>query len=312
MDGNVRLMTATPRSHADTVRQRRNQQAQQRRQSTRAAVVGPLVSRPRLTGRGSLPKPAAAASARRRFEIAFAGAARSWPALTHVSATARMASLALVILLAAILVKLLVEPGLFINGINLGGSKLVPGEEIYAAAGIARQHIFWVDPLTVQQNVAALPGLAAATVSVKWPNQVTIVVAERVPVVTWIEGADTWWVDSGGHKFPAREGLPGLLPITVDDLTATPLGENNPVPVAVVLGALQLRQLRPNIEMLHYDTLRGLSYQDGRDWRGYFGVGTEMAQKLAVYETLVDNLTRRGVHPALISVEAVNAPYYRR
>jgi hypothetical protein len=84
------------------------------------------------------------------------------------------------------------------------------------------------------------------------------------------------------------------------------------VPVEAIEGALQLRELRPNIELLHYDPQHGLSYQDGRGWRGYFGVGTHMAQKLAVYETLVDNLISRGLHAAMISVENVNAPYYRR
>ncbi|MGH2524598.1 MAG: hypothetical protein ACRDH2_18995, partial [Anaerolineales bacterium] len=84
------------------------------------------------------------------------------------------------------------------------------------------------------------------------------------------------------------------------------------VPVEAIQGALQLRELRPNIELLHYDSQHGLSYQDGRGWRGYFGVGTDMAQKLAVYETLVDNLLSRGVQPAAISVGNLKAPYYRK
>ncbi|MBF8284802.1 MAG: hypothetical protein HW378_3717, partial [Anaerolineales bacterium] len=61
-----------------------------------------------------------------------------------------------------------------------------------------------------------------------------------------------------------------------------------------------------------YDKQHGLSYQDGRGWRGYFGVGTGMPQKLAVYEALVDNLASRGLYPAVISVENLKAPYYRR
>jgi hypothetical protein len=64
--------------------------------------------------------------------------------------------------------------------------------------------------------------------------------------------------------------------------------------------------------MLHYDAVHGLSYQDGRNWRGYFGVGAEMAQKLAVYETLVDNLLSRGIQPMVISVEDLKTPYYRQ
>ena len=84
------------------------------------------------------------------------------------------------------------------------------------------------------------------------------------------------------------------------------------VPPAAVEGALQLQQLRPNIELLHYDSQHGLSYEDGRGWRGYFGVGTDMVQKLAVYEQLVTNLLARGIQPKTISVESYQAPYYTK
>jgi hypothetical protein len=132
-------------------------------------------------------------------------------------------------------------------------------------------------------------------------------------VVTWIENERTWWVDADGFKFKAREALPGLLPIQVDTVEGKASQPNDePVPAAAIHGALQLRELRPNIEMLHYDPAHGLSYQDGRGWRGYFGVGTDMPQKLAVYEKLTADLTARGIYPRLISVENLGAPYYKR
>jgi hypothetical protein len=81
--------------------------------------------------------------------------------------------------------------------------------------------------------------------------------------------------------------------------------------MAAIAGALQLRSLRPNIELLHYETARGLSYQDGRNWRGYFGTGTDMQVKLAIYETLVENLQQRSIRPRVISVENPQLPYYR-
>jgi hypothetical protein len=208
------------------------------------------------------------------------------------------------------LVRLMSDPRMYITGVNLGGSALVPGQEIYAAAGIAGQHIFWVDPAEVQRRIAAVPGIASARVTVQWPATVTIVVSERIPVVSWAEGTQTWWVDADGQKFPARTKLSGLLPITVDDAAAGDVGKM--APPAAVAGALQLRQLRPNIELLHYDAQHGLSYVDGRGWRGYFGVGGDMPQKLAVYEKLVTDLLARGIQPKTISVESYQAPYYTK
>lgn len=302
-------MTATAKpTHAELVRRRRAQEIRNRSETTatRATVVNvrsSTANRPRRT---------APQRGHRRFEIAWPAApALSFPTLPRYNLSWRMASFSMVVLLGAMLARLLIAPDMFIEGINLGGAALVPGEEIYAQSGIARQHIFWVDPLKVKENVESVPGIAQATVTVKWPNLVTIVVRERVPVVTWIEGERTWWVDESGQKFVARGDLPGLIPVAVDEATEVG-GALQRVPLEAVRGAVQLRQLRANIELLHYDTLHGLSYQDGRGWRGYFGVGLDMAQKLAVYETLTDNLLARGIRPAIVSVETADAPYYRK
>jgi cell division protein FtsQ len=307
-------MTSPARlTRAETVRRRRTQETRDRQQSasrvaTNAARSGPLVSRPRRVEGTREYK----VGRRRRFEIALpSGASLGLPTLPQFNVSWRMASFSMVLLLSAMLARLLIDPRMFVDGINLGGASLVPGEEIYAQSGIARQNIFWVDPAVAQKRIESVPGIATATVTVEWPANVTIVVKERVPVVTWIEGDKKWWADAEGQKFQSRGDL-GLLPITVDDVAAGATGKTGSVPVEAIQAALRLKELRPNIELLHYDGQHGISYQDGRGWRGYFGVGTDMRQKLAVYESLVANLTSRGIQPAVISVEDLKAPYYRR
>ncbi len=307
-------MTAstTKSTRAEQVRRRRSQESRQRQQTaarTATTSVRPLVSRPRrVEGTADFKKMGRG----RRFEIALpSGLSLGLPTLPQFNVSWRLASLSMVLLLSAMLARLLIDPRMFVDGINLGGAALVPGEEIYAEAGIARQNIFWADPVAVQKRIATIPGIASATVTVEWPANVTIVVKERVPLVTWMEGDQKWWVDAEGQKFKSRGNLPGLVPIAVDDASGEG-GKNGRVPVEAIQGAIQLRDLRPNIELLHYDIQHGISYQDGRGWRGYFGVGADMAQKLAVYESLVDNLMSRGVLPAVISVENLKAPYYRR
>jgi hypothetical protein len=84
------------------------------------------------------------------------------------------------------------------------------------------------------------------------------------------------------------------------------------VPAPVLAGALQLRELRPNIDRLYYQPADGLGYQDGRGWRAYFGTGRDMQQKLVVYETIVANLLERGIRPEYISVANQHKPYYRQ
>jgi hypothetical protein len=103
-----------------------------------------------------------------------------------------------------------------------------------------------------------------------------------------------------GEAIPFQ--CPGPLCADQDTITIDP---------EVVRGAQHLKTLRVNIDVLYYDPVRGLSYQDGRGWRAYFGIGATMDTKLVTYETLVANLESRGLRPLYIDVSNPNAPYYR-
>ena len=103
-----------------------------------------------------------------------AGVGLSLPALPRVRLGWRAMSITLVALLGVHAGAHAHRPRMYINGVNLGGAALVPGQEIYAAAGIAGQHIFWVDAAEVQRKVSAVPGIASAIVHIDWPATVTI------------------------------------------------------------------------------------------------------------------------------------------
>jgi hypothetical protein len=78
----------------------------------------------------------------------------------------------------------------------------------------------------------------------------------------------------------------------------------------VLAGALQLQALQPGIEKLSYRPSSGLSFEDGRGWQVFLGTGTDMNQKLVVYETIVAELAERGLTPVYVSVSNQNKPYY--
>src|SRR3990172_7826223 len=221
--------------------------------------------------------------------------------LPHVHMSWRMASLAIVMVLSSFLIHTFMSPGYFINAINLAGARYVPGEEIYNASGVDYLSIFFLDPAQIKKNVEAVPGIQSAIVDVVWPSDVYIELVEDEPVLAWSQGGQTMWVGQDGAVFPTRGEAAGLVPVMADD-AANALTTESRIPAPVIEGALQLKQLRSNIELLHYDSVNGLSYQDGRNWRGYFGAGADMEVKLAVYETLVANLMARGIQPSIISV----------
>lgn len=226
----------------------------------------------------------------------------------------------------------------YLTQIPVDGVVSIPAAEVVEASQLAGVHIFATDPNEAAENIMTLPGITAASVKVAWPNQVDIAVKEDTPIAVWLDGRNQYWVTKDGGLIPARTATTGLLTIEAE-LTETEqlqqelaaeveaaAGENEtettvaatatPVPAPflpheALVGALQLRQLRPNIDRLYFRPGNGLSYQDGRGWRVYFGTGNDMEQKLVVYETIVEELLAQGITPVYISVANQERPYYK-
>jgi hypothetical protein len=80
--------------------------------------------------------------------------------------------------------------------------------------------------------------------------------------------------------------------------------------VDVVNGALQLRTLFPNLQVLRYHPEKGLGYQDEHGWEAWFGTGTDMPEKMQIYQAIVANLQSRGIQPESVDVSNPDAPHY--
>jgi cell division septal protein FtsQ len=231
----------------------------------------------------------------------------------------RFISGGLVIGLIALGVFVFTSPIFFVTQVEVGGVRYVPADEIFTNSGTAGVHIQQIVPDEVRERVLASPSLASARVILQWPARVIILVRERQPALVWEQRGEHYWVDVNGNLMVLRTELPNLVRV-VNEGEAIPFSCPGPgcpedgrvtINPDVVLGAQQLKTLRSNIDMLYYDPVRGLSYQDGRGWRGYFGTGTNMDLKLKIYETLVDNLQRRVITPVYIDVSNPDAPFYR-
>ncbi len=207
----------------------------------------------------------------------------------------------------------------YLTTVPVHGASVIPASEIVNASGLGGSHVFAVNPADAAERIGAVPGVLSATVTLHWPNEVLIEVTEDSPIAIWREGGVDYWVTENGRVYPARSFDAGLLtiiserprPVRSSEETAVDQPTSPFIPPDALAGALLLRQLRPNIEQLYYSPAGGLSYQDGRGWRAYFGVGTDMAQKLVVYETIIQHLLARNLTPTYVSVSNQEKPYYR-
>lgn len=223
--------------------------------------------------------------------------------------SSRWISLVLLGLVAAGLYLLGADRRFFVTDVTVEGTVTLSPEAVIESSGVTGRHLFWLNPAAVAHQLLTMPNLLGATVSIQWPNQVEIAVTERAPVLAWDQRGQRFWVDEQGQLMQARQDRPDLLVILSQE--SEELVPGTRISSEALEGALQLKSLRPNISSLYYDRENGLSYQDGRNWRAYFGLGRDMNQKLAVYEALVEDLVARDLQPEYISVINKEKPYYR-
>jgi cell division septal protein FtsQ len=82
------------------------------------------------------------------------------------------------------------------------------------------QNIFLLDVVGLTQRIDALPQVASSELSKQWPNQVSIHIVERVPVLLWQTTHGTYSVDTQGIVIAPVTDLTTVRNVsTVIDLT---------------------------------------------------------------------------------------------
>jgi hypothetical protein len=81
---------------------------------------------------------------------------------------------------------------------------------------------------------------------------------------------------------------------------------------ALVLATKSLSQQLPADTQLVYSSSNGLGWVDQQGWQVYIGTDLQNFEaKYNLYQNLVTHLNNRGLTPVLVSVEHLNAPFYR-
>jgi hypothetical protein len=313
-----------PLNRAEEVRRRRDREGAQREQRATQRAYRPL---PPVTARGTsyaAPRQAQHAPAR-RFQTALGGALPQTRLniphlLPDVWSGARLVSLTLVFVLIGALYFLWTSPTFHVTQPLITGAARMDPTRIAAGLGVDGQSIFLMraDELEARLRLG-FPELASAQVTIGLPNQVSVSVTERQPIILWQQGEGYTWVDSSGVAFHPHGQVDGL--ILVRALAAPPGGlpaEGDPfAPPAYVAPDIvkAIQTLAPSAapgSTLIYDPADGLGWNDGRGWQVFFGTDPkDMTLKLQVYQSLVDSLLQRNIYPVLISVVHADAPYYR-
>jgi cell division septal protein FtsQ len=220
--------------------------------------------------------------------------------------------------IVAVALSLLILGGLFefFNGdsfyvynFDVTGTRFLTKPEVENASGLVGYNIFFVDARAVERSLSKLPEIKAVHVATGLPNQVAVQIEERTPEITWVRGAETYWLDRDGIVFRARSNLTQLPMIR--DLDQVVVKPGQPIQSNAFTAYNALRSAWPAApRAFDWSSARGLAYIDEHGWKIYLGDSSEMAGKLAKLGALVPQLASQNAHVTFIDLSKGD-PFYQ-
>lgn len=335
-------------SRADTVRQRRSSRPRKsssplkvkRGKKYATTTQPPVLMRGSLSGSSVNEKPRGK-KAKRRYDVALntPGVEIRLPSLPRIALGWRLLSGLLVVLLAVGIYFVWSSPLFKVESLQVEGLRRLTSEDLNTVADVIGQSILFVKPASIQRDLLkAFPELSDVAVEVQIPASVVIKAVERQPIIAWKQGEKVFWIDSNGVVFPRRgEDGPSVV-IKADNLPFSTISSSTQpeaevttenqeyslqvepdveptsvvIPQDLIQTILVLNEVKPENTPLLYDEEHGLGWKDSRGWQVYIGTDTnDIEMKLNVYKSIAKRVKKEGVHPSMISVENVHAPYYR-
>jgi hypothetical protein len=131
-------------------------------------------------------------------------------------------------LAAGLLLRLVTSSSAFaLEGVDQPSLRWTGGDAILASVAVPLgTNVFGIEVAPVEARLAALPGIAAAHVSVALPATLVVSVVERTAILAWRVGDAEYLVDRDGVLFAATDAAgadAAGLPAVIDARVASPL-----------------------------------------------------------------------------------------
>jgi cell division protein FtsQ len=214
--------------------------------------------------------------------------------------------------------------------VNLKGAQRLTGDDIISNLKVNGMRVIEINPAQMTLELQkSFPELSQVKVNVSLPAGLNITVSERQPVIAWQQDIQTQWISQDGVAFKPRgdpgatlvqvqaQGKPPAAVVPSDTTDGEDAANKTAAPAEflspdLLNAILTISTQVPANTPVIYDPQYGLGWNDPEGWQVFFGSQTgDMAEKLAQYQAIVDQLKKDNVHPNLISVEFLNAPYFR-
>lgn len=273
------------------------------------------------------------------YKVGANGVETRLPALPYLRFSWQWISGLMTILLFLLVIIMINSPMFRVNTLSINGLSRYTPEEFQPLIENRKTSIFLFNTNPVMNSLRIVfPELVDPQINISMPNEVLVSASERQPIILWQAGSTPYWIDEKGVVMVQRGEVPGLL--TVQSSVTPPLTKMNADPVSIVdyarmiierqsggltndelvnhinpetLNAIiEMNKIIPAGGSLVYDPISGMGWRDPGGWEVYFGTDlTNIDFKQVEYQTILAKLVEMGVTPAMISVEHIDAPYFR-
>jgi hypothetical protein len=159
-------------------------------------------------------------------------------------------------------------------------------------------HRFRIHPGKAEEEVRkAFPQLKGFEIDCRlFPASCDFYVNERRPILVWVAGVSSYWVDGEGVIFPAQ-GPRADLPVVRGPM---PEADRPEALLPILQGVAALLELGLPADDLMYSPQKGLIWTDDAGRRVAFGVGPDMKPRWEMYRSLCAHLETRAITPSVI------------
>lgn len=219
---------------------------------------------------------------------------------TRRRSLSRWAYLLLAFGLGAMAYHLLTTPEMTIAEVRVTGHRLVPAEEIAAAAGLKGKNLFLAATQDTAAAVQRIRRLEAASVQLYLPPAAEVRVRERTPKFVWQVEERRFLVDAEGVVLAAA-GSDDRLPV-IRDRDQKPVALESQVDrQAVVIAAELLALLRtelPGVQpSFEYSQREGLVLVSTQGWQALFGTGGSVPHQIAALKAILGQMAQEKKNP---------------
>ena len=316
-------------SRADRVRQQKARELQQKQNLARQQPVAVRPTTPVFTRyrNQSVAYQTMNRTQPRRVvyhKMAGKGAEVRLPAMPAVRAGWRLLSGATVAFCLLAILFTSVSANFHVSKITINGLNRLSPLEVEATLNLAQTPVVAVDTSGISRQLSqAYPELSNIRVRLSMPSTIIISALERAPFISWSTKDHVFWIDSNGAIFPARGNATPPLSILSDNLPplSTPAaGQNDSqsalaqekLDPAILHAILELSSKMPNQTSFVYSAQNGLGWVDQHGWKVFLGMDfSDLSTKILEYQAIATTLETQGIQAVMVSVEDVNAPFFR-